>query len=54
MRCDVFAYDYSGYGQSSGSPSEYQLNADIDAAYHYLVHESRAPRRGARQSVRTR
>jgi pimeloyl-ACP methyl ester carboxylesterase len=37
LRVDVLAYDYSGYGQSTGAPSEYQLYADIDAAYHYLV-----------------
>ena len=26
-----------------------ELNADIDAAYHYLVHESRQPPPGLRQ-----
>jgi pimeloyl-ACP methyl ester carboxylesterase len=40
LRVDVLAYDYSGYGQSTGAPSEYQLYADIDAAYHYLVEQS--------------
>lgn len=43
LRMDVFAYDYTGYGESSGSPSEADLYADIDAAYHYLVHDLRLP-----------
>ncbi|KAG4390778.1 hypothetical protein GLYMA_05G043600v4 [Glycine max] len=29
-------YDYSGYGQSSGKPSENNTYADIEAAYKYL------------------
>ncbi|GAV90849.1 LOW QUALITY PROTEIN: WD40 domain-containing protein/ATG16 domain-containing protein/Abhydrolase_5 domain-containing protein [Cephalotus follicularis] len=29
-------YDYSGYGQSSGKPSEQNTYADIEAAYKYL------------------
>ncbi|RDY04342.1 Protein ABHD17B, partial [Mucuna pruriens] len=29
-------YDYSGYGQSSGKPSEHNTYADIEAAYKYL------------------
>lgn len=33
----VFAYDYSGYGLSSGRPSERAAYADIDAAYAYLT-----------------
>ena len=33
----VFAYDYQGYGTSSGRPSEKNTNKDIDAAYEYLV-----------------
>eukprot|EP00747_Dinoflagellata_sp_TGD_P168149 gnl/TRDRNA2_/TRDRNA2_193865_c0_seq1.p1 gnl/TRDRNA2_/TRDRNA2_193865_c0~~gnl/TRDRNA2_/TRDRNA2_193865_c0_seq1.p1 ORF type:complete len:331 (-),score=38.98 gnl/TRDRNA2_/TRDRNA2_193865_c0_seq1:156-1148(-) len=39
LRIDVFSYEYSGYGQSSGAPSETDLYADIDAAYSYLVSE---------------
>ncbi|URE23131.1 abhydrolase domain-containing protein [Musa troglodytarum] len=30
-------YDYSGYGQSSGKPSEQNTYADIEAAYKCLV-----------------
>jgi pimeloyl-ACP methyl ester carboxylesterase len=37
LKVDVFAYEYSGYGESTGVPSEADLYADIDAAYHYLT-----------------
>mmetsp|Transcript_2124 Transcript_2124/g.5233 ORF Transcript_2124/g.5233 Transcript_2124/m.5233 type:complete len:333 (+) Transcript_2124:94-1092(+) len=40
---DIFAYDYSGYGESSGVPSEADLCADIDAAYQYLTMDLDAP-----------
>lgn len=33
----VFAYDYQGYGTSSGRPSEKNAYKDIDTAYEYLV-----------------
>lgn len=33
----VLAFDYSGYGLSSGSPSERAAYADADAAYDYLT-----------------
>jgi hypothetical protein len=33
----VFAYDYRGYGTSSGTPSEENTYQDEDAAYEYLV-----------------
>ena len=36
LRCNVFAYDYSGYGHSSGEPSEEDIYADIEASYQYL------------------
>ncbi|XP_053977036.1 alpha/beta hydrolase domain-containing protein 17B isoform X3 [Hylaeus anthracinus] len=36
INCNVFSYDYSGYGVSSGKPSEKNLYADIDAAWHAL------------------
>ncbi len=35
----VLAYDYRGYGHSSGSPSEHKSYADIEAAYKYLRNE---------------
>ncbi|XP_063791634.1 alpha/beta hydrolase domain-containing protein 17C-like [Pseudophryne corroboree] len=34
--CNIFSYDYSGYGASSGKPSEENLYADIEAAWHAL------------------
>ncbi len=33
----VLAYDYEGYGTSTGSPSEPALYRDADAAYEYLT-----------------
>ncbi len=33
----VFAYDYSGYGQSTGRPSERAAYGDVDAAYDHLT-----------------
>nr|XP_057930012.1 alpha/beta hydrolase domain-containing protein 17A [Doryrhamphus excisus]XP_057930013.1 alpha/beta hydrolase domain-containing protein 17A [Doryrhamphus excisus] len=36
INCNIFSYDYSGYGVSSGKPSEKDLYADIDAAWHTL------------------
>uniref|UniRef100_A0A8C0CZ03 Alpha/beta hydrolase domain-containing protein 17A n=1 Tax=Balaenoptera musculus TaxID=9771 RepID=A0A8C0CZ03_BALMU len=43
LNCNIFSYDYSGYGVSSGKPSEKNLYADIDAAWQAL----RTRRRGA-------
>lgn len=34
--CNVFSYDYSGYGCSNGKPSEKNLYADIQAAWQAL------------------
>jgi alpha-beta hydrolase superfamily lysophospholipase len=34
----VLAYDYRGYGNSTGRPSEKNTYEDIAAAYHYLTH----------------
>lgn len=39
----VFAYDYPGYGTSTGSPTEGGCYAAINAAYHYLVYEQHYP-----------
>lgn len=36
---NVFAFDYRGYGNSTGSPSEAGLYRDADAAYHYLTRQ---------------
>ena len=37
MGYGVMAYDYAGYGNSTGYPSEKQAYLDIEAAYNYLV-----------------
>jgi fermentation-respiration switch protein FrsA (DUF1100 family) len=34
--CNIFSYDYSGYGVSSSKPTEKNLYADIDAAWQAL------------------
>ncbi|XP_020348126.1 alpha/beta hydrolase domain-containing protein 17A [Oncorhynchus tshawytscha] len=36
INCNIFSYDYSGYGVSTGKPSEKNLYADIDAAWQAL------------------
>lgn len=36
INCNIFSFDYSGYGSSSGKPSEKNLYADIDAAWQAL------------------
>jgi fermentation-respiration switch protein FrsA (DUF1100 family) len=40
---DVLAYDYSGYGLSTGRPSERAAYGDIDAAYDYLTRTAGVP-----------
>lgn len=44
VHCNVFAYDYTGYGASSGTPSEADTYADICAAYDHLVSNNICPR----------
>ncbi|KAJ6220903.1 hypothetical protein RDWZM_006715 [Blomia tropicalis] len=36
INCNIFSYDYSGYGASGGKPSEKNLYADINAAWQSL------------------
>ncbi|XP_002968426.2 alpha/beta hydrolase domain-containing protein 17B [Selaginella moellendorffii] len=36
LRVNVMGYDYSGYGASSGKPSEANTYADVEAAYQCL------------------
>ncbi|KAH1129477.1 hypothetical protein J1N35_000855 [Gossypium stocksii] len=36
LRINIMGYDYSGYGQSTGKPTECNTYADIDAAYTCL------------------
>lgn len=37
LNCNIFCYEYAGYGQSTGVPSEESLYACIEAAYKYLT-----------------
>jgi hypothetical protein len=39
LRLNVFIFDYGGYGNSTGSPSEERCYADARAAWHYLTEE---------------
>ena len=45
LRLNVLIFDYRGYGESEGEPSENGTYLDAEAAYDYLVHE-----RGVRPS----
>ncbi|RRT78355.1 hypothetical protein BHE74_00031904 [Ensete ventricosum] len=36
LRVNLIGYDYSGYGQSTGKPTEYNTYADIEAVYNSL------------------
>ena len=36
-KCTVVTYDYSGYGESNGTPSEFETYRDIKAVYDYLT-----------------
>eukprot|EP00897_Mesotaenium_endlicherianum_P008002 jgi/Mesen1/722/ME000011S00060 len=36
LRVNILGYDYTGYGASTGKPSEYHTYADIEAAYSCL------------------
>uniref|UniRef100_A0A1I7UIQ3 Peptidase_S9 domain-containing protein n=1 Tax=Caenorhabditis tropicalis TaxID=1561998 RepID=A0A1I7UIQ3_9PELO len=40
-RCEVYSYDYSGYGISGGIASEKNVYADIRAVYEYITQEKR-------------
>ncbi|XP_076930980.1 uncharacterized protein LOC143595979 isoform X1 [Bidens hawaiensis] len=37
LRVNLMGYDYTGYGQSSGKPTEQNTYADIEAAYRCLI-----------------
>ncbi|XP_064992267.1 uncharacterized protein LOC135587068 isoform X2 [Musa acuminata AAA Group] len=39
LRVNLMGYDYSGYGASTGKPSEYNTYADIEAVYQCLQTE---------------
>ena len=40
---NLFAFDYRGYGESGGMPSEHGLYRDADAAYRYLREDRQVP-----------
>ena len=40
---NLLAFDYRGYGESGGAPSEAGLYRDADAAYHYLTNQRGVP-----------
>ncbi len=40
---NLLAFDYRGYGESGGAPSEQGLYRDADAAYHYLREQLHVP-----------
>jgi hypothetical protein len=37
LKINVIGYDYTGYGQSSGQPSDLNAIADIEAIYEFAV-----------------
>ncbi|CAO2825394.1 unnamed protein product [Amaranthus hypochondriacus] len=39
LRVNLMGYDYSGYGQSTGKPTESNTYADINAAYKCLIEQ---------------
>lgn len=43
LKCNLCAYDYTGYGHSAGRPSVADTLADIDAVFQWLL------RRGVRR-----
>ncbi len=43
LGCNVFIFDYRGYGKSQGAPSENGLYSDAHAAYNYLLSRGTRP-----------
>ena len=41
---DIFIFDYRGYGQSEGKPSESGTYRDVEAAWQYLIKERQCMR----------
>lgn len=39
LRVNIMSYDYSGYGRSTGKPSEFNTYYDIEAVYNLLRNE---------------
>jgi len=44
MKADVFAFDYSGYGLSSGTPTETNSYACVDAIFRHMTESLKIPR----------
>ncbi|CAF0951654.1 unnamed protein product [Adineta steineri] len=43
LQCNIFSYDYSGYGASQGKPSERNMYADIEATYNSIKQRYHIP-----------
>ncbi|CAF0768188.1 unnamed protein product [Adineta ricciae] len=43
LQCNIFSYDYSGYGASQGKASEKNMYADIEAAYNSIKQRYQIP-----------
>lgn len=43
LHVNVFSYEYTGYGMSTGQPQEAAVYSDIEAAFKYLREELRIP-----------
>lgn len=43
LHVNVFSYEYTGYGMSSGQPQEAAVYADVVAAFKYIRDELRTP-----------
>ncbi len=43
LKANILIYEYTGYGDSSGKPSEVNMYSDIEAAYRYLTRHACIP-----------
>ncbi len=43
LQCNIFSYDYSGYGASQGKASEKNMYADIEATYNSIKQRYHIP-----------
>lgn len=43
LGCDIFIFDYRGYGKSKGKPSEKGMYLDVQGAYDYLLSRKISP-----------
>uniref|UniRef100_A0A915PP01 AB hydrolase-1 domain-containing protein n=1 Tax=Setaria digitata TaxID=48799 RepID=A0A915PP01_9BILA len=42
LQCDLIAFDYSGFGLSTGTPTEKNVYQNMEAVYQYLIEEMKA------------